>query len=82
MDGSPCGSDEKCGCICDGAVVADAAAYDLSLDKSWSAPVVDVQPRMTHCCGAQNERFAPAAWPDDGQNVGRTLCRLYSTFLC
>jgi hypothetical protein len=63
-------------------VVEDALAIDLDLSvASWvavEAPQAIVL-ATGDLCGSPSWQAPP---PDDGENLGRTLCCLYQTFLC
>jgi hypothetical protein len=81
-DSAPCS--DRCGgqCICNGAVVEDAIALDLNLDAGWWAAVVLPQLHIVQVADSNGITRQSAHPPDNGANLGRTLCCLYQTFLC
>jgi hypothetical protein len=78
----PSDSGGSCQCICGGAVVDHANANVADIDTSWWLPVAIISPRVAHTNEMPFDCFCRAPWPDDGMNVGRSLCCLYSTLLC
>jgi hypothetical protein len=81
-DSAPC--PDNCGgqCICNGAVVEDAVALDLNLDAGWWVAVVLPQLQIVHVADSNGIPRQSAHPPDDGTNLGRTLCCLYQSYLC
>jgi hypothetical protein len=75
-------SGKCCQCICGGAVIGDAATLDIGFDASLSLPVVDLAVTSVLSQVSNLPRIRTTPWPDDGVNVGRALCCLYSTLLC
>jgi hypothetical protein len=71
-----------CQCICGGAVVDEAGLNVAELDASCWLPVAIILPSVIDSNQSPFDRFSAAPWPDDGVNVGRSLCCLYSTLLC
>jgi hypothetical protein len=69
-------------CICKGAVVEDAAQFDIGLDMSWWIAVEVTQPSFVAASCAQGGPLWATPPPDDGANPGRTMCCRYETFLC
>jgi hypothetical protein len=50
---------------------------------SFSLPVAVLTPTaLAVLQETQSDRFGAPPWADDGSNLGRTLCCLYSTLLC
>lgn len=76
------GAGKGCQCICGGAVVTNVAEIPSAIDTSFSIPVAESEllPRIVDAVTA--DHFVTAPWPDDGVNVGRTKCCLFSTLLC
>jgi hypothetical protein len=62
--------------------MVDATAQDIGFDASLPMPVVNLA--VSSAQGHDNYflRFRTTPWPDDGMNIGRALCCLYSTLLC
>jgi hypothetical protein len=71
-----------CQCICGGAIVGDAVAQDIGFDASLPMPVANRAVVSVPAQYIEFLRIRTTPWPDDGVNVGRAMCCLYSTFLC
>jgi hypothetical protein len=82
QDGPSPRSGGSCQCICGGAVVDEAESNVAELDTSCWLPVAIMLPSVIDFSQSPFDRFCAAPWPDDGVNVGRALCCLYSTLLC
>jgi hypothetical protein len=78
----PSNSGGSCQCICGGALVDIVHSHIADVDTSWWLPVAIMSPRVVHLNEMPFDRFCAVPWPDDGVNVGRSLCCLYSTLLC
>jgi hypothetical protein len=73
---------DSCQCICGGAVIDDAGVHELKIETNWSLLAAVVEPVLVQADVLRVLRLATPPWPDDGVNVGRALCCLYSTLLC
>lgn len=70
-----------CQCVCGGAVLDDAAQFDVGLDVGWSLPVV-LDGAVVQAVAVENHSWIAAPWPDVGMNRGRWVCCLFCTYLC
>jgi hypothetical protein len=68
-------------CICNGAVMGDAAWTGVELDARWDLPAV--MPVVVATSVALPDGVVREAWlPDIGLSAGRALCCLHSVLQC
>jgi hypothetical protein len=75
------GSSHGSQCICNGAVMGDAAWTGVELDARWELPAM--VPVVAATSVALPEEVVREAWlPDIGLSAGRSLCCLYGVLQC